>query len=280
MHLFTYFSPTRIAIFGGVILKTIINLIATRVVLKLSNFFVEKFFKTPSLKGFNYNPNPKRVQTLKYLTLSIVRYTVYFFAGTMILESFGFPISSILAGAGVVGLAIGFGAQNLVHDVITGFFILFENQFSVGDHVQIGEIEGIVEEIGLRILKIKSFAGQIHVIPNGKISIVTNFQATSSIRIMFDVGVAYEEDVDHVIAVLERVCEEFYRENDKIVEAPKVLGVQSLDDYAVSIRIISYVVPMEQWGVERELKRKIKKVFDKEGIEIPYPKQVLYMARN
>lgn len=273
---FQYFTAERVFDYFIVLFKIFLILVGTKLLLRFSKFFVEHIFVELPIKGISYNH--RRLKTLKYLTLSAIRYLLYFLAGTMILQTFNFPITSLIAGAGIFGLAIGFGAQNLVRDVITGFFILLENQFSVGDHVKIGDIEGLVEEIGLRTTTIKSFAGQMHIIPNGEISIVTNFVSTESIRVMFDVGVAYEEDVDHVIAVLDRICAEFTEENRHLlVEAPKVLGLQDLGDFAVSIRLLARTIPLEQWGVERALKRKIKETFDAEGIEIPYPKRVLYM---
>lgn len=273
---FNYFTAERMFDYLIVLFKIVLIVVATKFLLRFSKFFVEHIFVDPPIKGFSYNQ--RRLRTLKYLTLSAMRYSLYFLAGTMILQTFNFPIASLLAGAGILGLAVGFGAQNLVRDIISGFFILLENQFSVGDHVKVGEIEGIVEEIGLRTTTIKNFAGQMQIVPNGEISIVTNFVSTESIRVMFDVSVAYEEDVDRVIAVLERVCAQFAEDQGQLlVEAPKVLGVQHLGDSGVSIRILGRAVPLEQWGVERALKRVIKKTFDVEGIEIPYPKRVLYM---
>lgn len=273
---FQYFTVERIFAYSIVLFKILMIIIGTKVLLRFAKFFVEHTFVEPPIKGFNYNQ--RRLKTLKYLTLSAIRYLLYFLAGTMILQTFNFPVTSLIAGAGIFGLALGFGAQNLVRDVITGFFILLENQFSVGDHVKIGDIEGLVEEIGLRTTTVKSFAGQLNIIPNGEISKVTNFVSTESIRVMFDVGIAYEEDVDHVIAVLNRICAEYTEENQHLlVDPPKVLGVQDLGDFAVAIRIIARAIPLEQWGVERALKQMIKNTFDDEGIEIPYPKSVVHM---
>ncbi|WP_127017635.1 mechanosensitive ion channel family protein [Anoxybacter fermentans] len=274
--LIKYFSPENLLDYLLVIIKILAIIVVSQITMRFIKFFIEKIFQDHHIKGFAYNP--RRAQTLKFLTISVLRYLIYFIAGAMIL---GVPISSIVTGAGILGLAVGFGAQNLVRDVISGFFILFENQFSVGDHVRIGDIEGIVEEIGLRTTRIKNFQGQVHIIPNGEIQIVTNFLAADSIRVMFDVGVSYEEDVDRVIAVLEKLCEKYASENkERIVEGPKVLGVQELGDFAVLIRILARTVPMEQWSVERELKRLIKKTFDVEGIEIPYPKRVIYIKED
>lgn len=270
-----YFSTEFFLDAAFVLLKIIAILVAARVVLRVSRFFISRLFVETPIKGVEYNP--KRVQTLKSLANSVLRYTVSFLAITMILEEFQFPVASLLAGAGILGLAVGFGAQNLVKDVITGFFILAENQFSVGEHVRIESIEGVVEEIGLRTTRIKSFEGQMHIIPNGQINIVTNFTAVESIRILFDVAIPYEENVERVLQVLEQICTEFAQTNDKVVEGPKVLGVQALGEYAVLIRVLGRTVPGEQWAAERELKKKIKMVFDSEGIEFPYPKRVSFV---
>ncbi len=275
-NLIEYLSPERLSGYLLIVIRVFLILLITRLVMRFIKFFVEQIFRESPIKGINYNP--RRVQTLKSLTVSVSYYVIYFVAGTMILETFEFPVTSLLAGAGIFGLAIGFGAQGLVKDVIIGFFILFEHQFSVGDHVRIGDLEGIVQEVGLRSTRIKSFAGQVHIIPNGEINVVTNFVTTESMRVMFDVGVAYEEDIDKVIAILEDICKAFAAENEKVVEGPKVLGVQDLGDYAVSIRILARVIPMEQWDVERRLKHRIKKEFDAHDIEIPYPKRVLFIG--
>lgn len=270
-----FFSPEKLGIYLVALVKIGFVLLITKLVMRFAKFFISKVFQEPEIKGSDYNL--RRVQTLKSLTISITHYVIYFLAGITILEIFQFPVTSLLAGAGIFGLAVGFGTQGLIKDVISGFFILFEAQFSVGDHVKVGDIEGIVLEIGLKSTKIKSFAGQIHIVPNGQISIVTNFIATDSMRVMFDVGVAYEEDLERVIKVLEEICQEYGTENPKLVEGPKVLGIQELGEYAVSIRLLAKTVPLEQWGVERELKLKIKQAFDEQDIEIPYPKKVLFM---
>lgn len=274
----TYLSPEIYVNIFGVAIKIIAIVVAARLIMRLAHFFVNRVFVESPIKGIEYNP--KRVQTLKSLALSVMRYTLYFLAITMILEEFNFPVSSLLAGAGILGLAVGFGAQNLVKDVISGFFILAENQFSVGEHVMIENIEGIVEEIGIRTTKVKAFEGQIHIIPNGQINIVTNYTSTKSMRVLFDVGIAYEENLQRAMEVLEKVCADFGAANSHVVDGPRVLGIQEFGDYSIQVRIIGYTVPGEQWGVERALKKEIKRAFDREGISFPYPKQVFCMETS
>jgi small conductance mechanosensitive channel len=170
---------------------------------------------------------------------------------------------------------VGFGAQSLVRDVIAGFFIILEDQFSVGDYITAGNYTGVVEELGLRITKIRDFSGELHIIPNGKIEAVTN-RTRGSMRALVEVSVAYEEDIDEVLAVLAELSARFGAETAEVVEGPAVLGVVALNDTAVVIRVIARTVAMAQWKVERDLRRAIKKELDARGIEIPYPRRVVY----
>lgn len=216
-----------------------------------------------------------RARTLNGLLNSLLRYLVYFIAGVTILDELTGRISTILAGAGIFGLAISFGAQSLVKDVITGFFIIFENQFAVGEYVQVAGAEGIVEEIGLRMTKIRDFGGELHFIPNGEIGKVTNHSRGAK-RALIEVGVAYEEDLDRVLKVASAVCQQTARELPAIVEGPEVLGVVALGESEVKIRVVAMTKPMDKWMVERELLRRLKQGFDQVGIEIPYPRRVIF----
>ena len=272
-----YLTAEKLTEYLLVFIKIIAILIASKIILRFLKFSVDKLFDGSSnFKGFNYNQ--RRLNTIKPLIHSVLRYGIYFIAGAMIL---GVPASSIVTGAGVVGLAVGFGAQNLVKDIISGFFILFENQFSVGDYVQVGDMEGIVQEIGLRITRIKDFNGEIHIIPNGKIEIVTNYMDVENIRVMFDIGVSYDEDIDYVIQVLEDISKGYALDNKgRVVEGPTVMGVQELAGSSVNIRMMARVQPMEQWAVERELKKRIKNTFDEKGIDIPFPQRVLHFKQS
>lgn len=253
-------------------LKVLLIVFLARLTLRLGNNGINKLF-TPGEKA---DLNGKRSKTLLALLLSVWRYFIYAFTVMLVLTELNIiEIAPILAGAGIIGLAVGFGAQSLVRDVLSGFFILLEDQFSVGDYITTGSYSGIVEELGLRITKIRDFSGELHIIANGNIETVTN-RSRGSMRSLVDVGVAYEEDVDQVISVLEELCQDFARNNADLVEDPMVLGVVALDDSAVVIRIIAKTVPMAQWKLERDLRRAILNEFDKKGIEIPYPRRVLY----
>lgn len=217
----------------------------------------------------------RRVNTLEKLLKNILRYTITFFGILMILAQLGIELMPIIAGAGVIGLAVAFGAQNLVRDVITGFFIIFEDQMAVGDYVRIKNYEGTVAEIGLRITKIKSFTGEIHIIPNGMITEVTNFSTNNSVAVV-DLSIAYEEDISRVLTLLERRLDHLFEEKliPELIGKPTVLGVQSLGPSEVSIRITAECKPTTHFKVRRELNAILKQMCTEEGIEIPYPRMV------
>lgn len=220
-----------------------------------------------------------KLKTLESIAKSVLRYTIYFVAALSILGIFEAPTASLVASAGIFGLAVGFGAQNLVRDVITGFFILFEDQYSIGDYIVVSGVDGIVDSIGLRITRLKDFSGVIHTIPNGKIDMVSN-HSRSIRRALVNVSVAYEENISHVISVLEELCLEMAETIEGIVEGPTVLGVADLGDSEVVIRILARTQNMMQWGIEREIRKQIKLRFDDLGIEIPYPRRVVYARKE
>lgn len=256
----------------GKISKIIIILILVKIAIKVSYLVIDKFFEKQ--KNFKYKIEERKSNTLAVILKSVAKYVIYFIGFIPILEEFGIKTTSILATAGIGGLAIGFGAQNLVKDIITGFFILFEDQFSVGDYIKVGEFEGIVEAMGIRVTKIRDFSGALHIIPNGNIQTVTN-RTRGAMRAWVDVGIAYEEDIDKAISVLNNISKEIAKNNSNIVEGPTVLGVSNLGESDVVLSVIAKTKPMEQWAVERELRKKIKEAFDREGIEIPYPRRVI-----
>lgn len=252
----------------------ILVLLAASLVIKMGNKFIDRLIKDEAGKEI------RRKNTLMLLLKSILRYIVYFFTGVVILSIFGVPVASLIAGAGVFGLAIGFGAQSLVKDVINGFFILFEDQFSVGDYVEAAGQEGIVEELGLRTTIIRNFAGQIHIIPNGEIGQITNY-SDGKMRVLVDVGISYDENPSEAIDELNKLCEIIAKEKeDVLIEGPIVLGVQELADSSVVLRILAKVKPMEQWAMGRYIKQRVKEYLDEIGIEIAYPHLVLLSKGN
>jgi len=184
-------------------------------------------------------------------------------------------IAPLLASLGVVGLALSLGAQTLIKDLIGGMLILIENQYAIGDVIQVGDIAGSVEHFTLRVTYVRSVEGKLHVVPNGEIRIVSNITRHWS-RAMVDLGVAYEEDLDRVLAVLEREAEAFAQDPevaDQLIEAPSVIGPLSLGDWAVTVRVMVKTLPGKHWGVGQILRKRLLAACEREGITLPYPRQ-------
>lgn len=223
----------------------------------------------------------KRAQTLGRVCRYIVSVVVTLVASMLILSELGVSVAPILGAAGVVGLAVGFGAQSLVKDYFTGFFILLENQIRQGDVVQLGSHAGVVEEVTLRFVQLRDYNGNVHFIPNGTISVVTNMTRGYANAVM-DIGVAYREDVDQVMAVMHEVAEQMRQDETygpRILGELEMAGVEQWADSAVVIRCRLRCAPIEQWGVRREYLRRLKKAFDEAGIEIPYPHLTVYAGQ-
>lgn len=199
----------------------------------------------------------RRTVTVAKLLENIVAYVVMFIMLIAILGVFNINASGLLAGAGVIGLAVGFGAQSLVKDVITGLFILLEDQFSVGDYVKIGQFEGVVLEIGLRTTKVKSWTGEIHTLPNGSIVQVTNYSVSNSVAFV-DVSISYEADIAKAEQVIEELLEELPAQYEQMVTTPQLLGVQTLAASEVILRVIAEVEPMQHAVIARALRKEIK----------------------
>lgn len=252
----------------GKSLKILIIFIITNIIIKVIGKLIDKGLKN---KKFN---SGKRANTLGQILKKVIKYFLIFIWIVMSLELFGINTGSIIATAGIGGLAIGFGAQSLVKDIITGFFILLEDQYAVGDYVKIGSYQGTVEELGLRVTKLRDFNGELHIIPNSSIQIVTN-STRGAMRALVEIPLSYEENIDKAIMVLEAICAEVKQNNVNIIEGPTILGVTKLADYSVNITIVAKTKPMEQWYIERVIRKKVKEAFDKEKIEISYPKRVI-----
>jgi moderate conductance mechanosensitive channel len=254
---------------GQSVFKIIIIILASRILVKVISNSVNQIFKT---RG-KIQLNERRVETMRSLVNNVSSYVISFVSILLIMAQLGFNLGPVLASAGVVGLAVGFGAQNLVRDVITGFFIIFEDQFGVGDYVSTGKFSGTVQEIGLRVTRIRGLTGEMHIIPNGSIKEVTNYSVQNSVAVL-DVGVAYEEDIELVMEVLKEVLAKAKNEIEEIISDPDVLGVQNLGPSEVVIRVTAECKPMGHFTVNRKLRAMIKNAFDEKGIEIPYSKMV------
>lgn len=222
----------------------------------------------------------KRVETLSHVAYQTIWVVAILIGLITILPEFGINTSALIAGAGLIGLAVGFGAQSLVKDVISGMFVLIENQYSKGDVVNLAGVGGLVEDVNLRRTVLRDLDGVVHSIPNGEISVASNLTRTKA-RANLVVGVAYGEDLDEVFSVLNRVGEEMANDpawSADVIEAPKVLGVEGFGDSSVDIRVLGETQPGRQWDVMRELRRRIKRAFDEAGIEIPFPHTTLVTA--
>lgn len=226
-------------------------------------------------------PSPaqvKRADTLTHVVRDVARIFVLVVGSMMILSEIGIDLKPLLAAAGLGGLAVGFGAQSLVKDVISGFFILLENSVRVGDVVEVAGVSGLVEEVKLRAITLRDLAGNVHVVPNGIVDRVKNMTKLYSYYV-FDVGVAYREDVDEVMAVLQEIGANLQADSlfaPDILEPLEMLGVDRFDESAVIIKCRIKTKPMQQWRVGREMNRRIKKTFDARGIEIPFPHRTIY----
>jgi small-conductance mechanosensitive channel len=224
----------------------------------------------------------KRTQTLGSIVRYVLIIAIFIVAAMTVLKELGVEIAPILAAAGIVGLAVGFGGQSLVKDVISGFFILLEDQIRVGDVVQIAGKGGLVEKINLKTTILRDLAGNVHYVPNGHIDVVTNMTKDYS-RYVFDIGVAYREDVDEVIGVIKEVDEELRNDpdyKDDILEPIEILGLDQFADSAVVVKARTTTMPIKQWRVGREFNRRLKKKFDERNIEIPFPHVTLYMGQD
>jgi len=222
----------------------------------------------------------KRAQTLSHIVQAVATTVLLVVTAMLVLGELGVNLAPLIAAAGIGGLAIGFGAQNLVRDVITGFFILLEDQIRIGDVVKVGDKGGLVENISLRVLTLRDLDGSLHLIPHGTITTVTNMTKDYSYSVI-DVGVAYREDVDGVMEILKEVGIGLRQDPEFVGNILDDLEVVGVDDFAasqVTIKVRIKTVPSKQWQVSRELRRRIKKVFDARGIEIPFPHLTLYFG--
>lgn len=255
------------------IIEKIISIIFISIIMyfsiKIGNKIIQKFVDKQVASKMSFSLEPQKAITIGEVLKSVLKYTVYIVGiGSMLYDVLAkIPVAVVSAG----GFAIGLGAQSLVKDLINGFFILFEDQYGVGDHVTIQEFTGIVESIGIRTTVLRDFTGDLHLIPNGAILEVTN-HSRGDIRFIVDVEIAYEENIDEAINVIKKVNSVFEEKHkEKLRGKIEVLGVFSLNASGVTIRVIGRAVPLSQWEMERELRKDIKEALDKAGIEIPYP---------
>ncbi len=254
-------------------------LVGALVVWELVTLLIERHLEIQGREGAEVQRSA-RIRTLLPLLRNVVRVVLLVIVVLTVLAELGVNIAPLLAGAGVVGLAIGFGAQSLVKDVITGTFILLEDAIAVGEVVDLGGHSGVVESMNIRSIRLRDVSGNVHVVPFGEVTALINMTKGFAFALM-DVGVAYREDVDEVTEILRGIGEEMRSDETYgplILEPLEVLGLDSFGDSAVIIRVRLKTLPIKQWMVRREFNRRMKRVFDEEGIEIPFPHRTLYFG--
>ncbi|PEL09294.1 mechanosensitive ion channel family protein [Bacillus sp. AFS017336] len=254
-------------------IKIALIIIASVLAVKLGRKLIRNLLKVNARGPLQVSE--RRSVTLIKLMENIIAYVVFFIAALTILPIFGVEIKGLLVGAGIGGVAIGFGAQSLVKDIISGFFILFEDQFSVGDYIRIQTFEGTVQSIGLKTTKIRSSTGELHIIQNGMITEVTNFSLHNAVALV-DISISYEGDIEHAQSVIEEHLETMPDRYEDMVKAPEFLGIQNLGPTEVTLRIASEVKAMTQFKISRAIRKEIKEVLARNNIDMPYPKMVLY----
>jgi len=268
---FIFGHPERFNYYAIMALKAITVLIGAKILIAFINRLINKIIKLSPKFRFD----DKKSVTLTSVLKSFTKYLIYIIAGISVLNIINFPTQSIIAAAGLGGIAIGFGAQSLVKDVVSGFFILFEDQYSVGDYITIQGMTGVVEDIELRITKLRGTAGELHIIPNGEIKTVTN-QSRGNALAIIDMPIAFENEVEYAMEIMDKVANEYYEKHmDIVVEKPQVLGVVKVNETNAVLRLTIGTYPLKHWLVERNLRMEIKKAFDRENIKMPYSKIVL-----
>ncbi|MEJ2231819.1 MAG: mechanosensitive ion channel family protein [Nitrospirales bacterium] len=287
-HFFTqqlspFLAEKSIAILEGSLRILLIGLVAYVAIraLKFGLGKLEQLLITwRDLEDHEHLANEKQVQTLIGLLRTICLTLVWVVGIVMSLGQIGLDITPILAGAGIVGLAVGFGAQNLVRDVINGFFMILENQVRIGDVAVVNGTGGLVEAISYRTITLRDLSGTVHIFPNGTVTTLANMTKGWSGYVL-DIGVAYKEDTDRVSNVMKEVAKELQNDPElgpKILEPIEILGVDKFGESEVVIKARLKTLPIQQWAVGREYRRRLKKAFDEKGIEIPFPHRTLYMG--
>lgn len=260
-----------------IIIVVVVTLILIKVIRVISNRLEAGF-----LKKSEEEESKKRAKTLTSVIKNFLIILVLVVSAITIIGQLGIEIAPLLATAGIAGVAIGFAGQSLIKDIINGFFLLLWDQIRVGDYVQISDNAGIVEMINLKMTVLRDFNGNVHYIPNGSIEVVTNMTKEFS-RYLFEIGVAYREDVDEVIDVIKEVDSELRTDPDfkeDILEPIEIFGLDKFADSALIIKARTTTKPIKQWRVAREFNRRLKKKFDEKDIEIPFPHRTLYIGQD
>ncbi len=265
-------------------IRMILVLVIAWIGIKIFKSFLKRIekqlIKNSAKEGEPPSESQKRIDTIIRLMRQGFMIAVFIIVFLVILREFGIEIGPLIAGAGIVGLAVGFGAQNLVRDIISGFFIILENQVRVGDVAIINGTGGLVEKIKFRTIVLRDLSGVVHVFPNGTITTLSN-RTNEWSAYVFDIGVAYKENTDSVIKIMKKVGEELFNDPEfklNMLEGPEIFGVDSFADSAVVIKGRIRTKPSTQWSIGREYLRRIKLAFDENNIEIPFPHRSIYFG--
>lgn len=263
---FTNFNLANLFISAGLILlKLLLIFCIYFVIKKISLLFISKLFDSYMKK---HTISTGRASTLESLTKNILSYILMFVLAVTVLQTFGIDATAILAGAGIVGLAVGFGAQGLVSDIVTGFFLLLEKQLEVGDSITTSTFSGTVEQVGLRTTQLRSPDGTLHFIPNREIKILSN-HSRGDMQALVDVIISNDNDIPYCLQILQDVCDTIRKESDVITDGPNVIGIQTFASTSLTIRIIAKTINNEQWGIERLLRQKIQETLEEKRIKLP-----------
>lgn len=263
-------------------LNILIIVVAVLAIRRFSGFFLTKLVRKLVISSpfLSKEAEIKREDTLIHILRTAFGFLIWIVAGLMILDEAGIAVGPLLAAAGIAGVAIGFGGQYLIRDLITGLFLIIENQYRIGDVVSFDGTSGVVEDITLRMTTLRDMDGTVHHVPHGEITKVSNLSKYFA-RVNLNIGVSYSANLEEVIEVVNKVGNDLAEDNDwkeNILKAPQFLRVEEFADSAVIVKVYGDTKPLQQWAVTGELRKRLKIAFDQNGIEIPFPQRVIHQA--
>ncbi|MDP2656036.1 MAG: mechanosensitive ion channel family protein [bacterium] len=283
-NFFQNFSADAIVWLSNNGIKIVGIIILAYIVRKFSRMVIEKFIRKIVTPGRHVSKEAerKREDTLIQIIATSFGIVIWVMAFFLILQEIGIDIAPFLAAAGIVGLALGFGGQYLIRDLISGLFIIMENQYRIGDIVSLNDKTGAVEDISMRMTTLRDLDGTVHHVPHGDIKTVSNLSKDFA-RVNLNIGVSYNSKLEKVISVVNKIGDDLAKDpewKDQIIKAPQFLRVDDFADSAIVIKILGDTQPLMQWGVAGELRKRLKIAFDKEAIEIPFPQRVIHQSRS
>lgn len=265
--------------YGVVLVRALIIILVAFILTRILLFSIEKYRRlaTPSTENGLLSARAKRLETLTGIMKNVTTVVILLVTLFILLSEVGINIAPLLAGAGIAGIAIGFGAQSLVKDLFNGFMILTEDQFSVGDVIKVGESQGQVERMTMRTVSLRDLDGRVHIIPNSEVNRVVVFSKDWS-RMNLDLEVAYQTNMDEAFTVLQEVNKAFYKAHkDMLLEEPQIMGVETLGANGITIKVVAKTLPLKQWDISRLYRKRVKETFDQAGIEIPFPQRTIHL---